>query len=217
MNMALHPSRAVPSAFTFSLRQLLVWMGVIAMGCVALRSASTIWVAVMLGLALLTMTAAILFAVFRQGAERAYWIGFATFGWMYLLLLYSGWSLQTNDAPETPLRPHNILTSRISSACYHWLYDAAFAKYFASFPSGRYGGGMGGMGGGFGSGGFGSMGGSPARPPAPGPNEGDFVNVAHALWTLLLAAFGGLLAQWLSSSRKGNESRTTAGALSSNS
>jgi len=185
-------------------------MGVIALGCVALRSASTFWVAVMLGLVLLTMTAAIFFAVFRQGAERAYWIGFATFGWVYLLLLYSGWSMQTNDAPDSPLRPHNLLTSQISAACYHRLYDAAFAKYFASYPSGGFSGGMGGMRGGSGTSGFGAMGAGPARPPAPGPNEGDFTNVSHALFTLLLAAVGGLYAQWLSNGRKGNELRTAA-------
>ena len=33
--------------------------------------------------------------------------------------------------------------------------------------------------------------------PPPGPNAGDFVNVAHALWTLLFAAIGGCLAYWL--------------------
>ena len=41
--------------------------------------------------------------------------------------------------------------------------------------------------------------------PPPGPNEGDFVNVAHALWTLLFAAIGGFLAFWLYSTGPGRD------------
>ena len=199
--------------WSFGLRQLFFWTAAIALGLVALRSASTTWVAAMLGLILLTMTAAILFAMFRQGAERAYWIGFTTFGWMYLLLLFAGWSQQTTDAADTPLRPYNLVTTQISNACYHWLYDAAFATYYNGL---RLGGGLGSGGyGGMGSGAMGPVGGSgmgmsgmvSAQPPAPGPNETDFANVAHALWTVLLAACGGWLAHWLySTGRKGDES-----------
>ena len=38
--------------------------------------------------------------------------------------------------------------------------------------------------------------GIPTGPP-PGPTETDFVNVAHALWTLLFAVIGGGAAYWL--------------------
>ena len=46
----------------------------------------------------------------------------------------------------------------------------------------------------------------PLPGPAPIPNEGDFVNVAHSLWTLLFAAQGGCFAYWL---HKTGQERTT--------
>ena len=51
-------------------------------------------------------------------------------------------------------------------------------------------------GGGSGFGPMGGMGGA-VQPAFTGPSHGDFVNVAHSLWALLLAACGGWLARWL--------------------
>lgn len=210
------PLTSIPR-WSFNLRQLFLWTAVIAVGCVALRSASSTWIGVMFGVTFLALATALLLVVFRQGVQRAYWIGFATFGWLYIALLLVSWSVDPNTPSDNPFQPANLATRQVSSACYHWLYDAAFEKHFASYQPasgmGGYGGGMGGMssmmgsGGGMygGSGGMGMMPGAgggyvgtmvPPGPP-PGPNEGDFANVAHSLWTILLAAIGGCLAHWL--------------------
>ena len=233
--MAVEPNSSSGHAtlWRFTLKHLFIWTAIIAASCVALRSANGLWAAVMLGLASLTMAAAILLVIFRQGAGRAYWIGFATFGWLYLLLVLFGWNIEpTSTHGDNPFRPHNLVTSRLSDAAYHWLYDDAFATYYQSLqtaagggysgfgsssgmpmgPGGPYGsGGMSMMGGGMMSGGgySGSGMGGPAAPPPPppGPHAQDFTNVSQALWAILLAAIGGALAHWLYATRPGE--RTT--------
>jgi hypothetical protein len=228
--------------FSFGLRQLFLWTAAIALGLVALRSASPFWVAAMMGLALLVLASSILLVVFRQGATRAYWIGFATFGWLYTLLLCTGWwPVDPTSDVNSPFRAHNFLTQQVSDAAYHWLYDKAFEKYYTAVSmssGGMYGPGggmgsasMGGYSGSFGpgmtpggmSGGMPMMSGAmpasgmgmggPAPPfgPPPGPNQSDFVRVAHALWTLLLATIGGCLAFWLYSTGPGRSERPAAG------
>src|SRR5688572_12185469 len=140
--------------WSFGLRQLFLWTAAIAVGLVALRSASTSWVAAMMGLALVLLAASILLIVFRRGQQRAYWIGFATFGWLYILLLAIGMSpVEANSNVDTPFRAHNFATEKLSSSSYHWLYDKAFEKYFASTNMYGSGMGMGGM--------MGGMGGTP--------------------------------------------------------
>ena len=196
--------------WSFRLRQLFLWTAAIALGLVALRSASMTWVATMLGLAIAVLAASSLLAIYRRGSQRAYWSGFAAFGWLYLLLVFGSWTLGRMAQEDSPLRAHNLITQQLSSISYHWLYDKAFEKYHASV-----GGSSTAFTGsgqnfyvwtGFGTGGSpmtstGSMPigitiGTPIGPP-PGPNETDFVNVAHALWTLLFAVIGGAVAHWL--------------------
>jgi hypothetical protein len=193
----------------FSIRQLLIWTAVIALGCVALRSASPGWVAALSSLTPLVLATATLFAVFRQGADRAHWIGFAAFGWLYFLLLAVGWYGASSDPNswENPIRPYNLATAKLGV----WLYDRMYSQ-----PQTQYGmvgsgfGGSGFTGGGMGSapmgmgmpGGMGSMSGMPGMggggPPVfTGPSQNDFLNVAHAFWTLLIAACGGWLARWI--------------------
>jgi hypothetical protein len=209
--------------WSFGLRQLFLWTAAIALGLVALRSASPTWVSAMLGLAVATLSTSLLLVIFRRGQQRAYWIGFATFGWLYLLLLFGSWTLGRTATNNSPLRAQNLLTQRLSAASYHSLYDEAFDSYNAtvrgstapvgSMRGGDYGGMMPGGEGDSGYGGdaygagyssgmgsvmLGGVGGPVAAPgPPPGPNENDFVNVAHALWAMLFAAIGGCVAGWL--------------------
>jgi len=219
------------SQWRFTLKQLFIWMALIALGCVALRSANPTWVSAMFGLTLLALGASLLFALYRDGIDRAYWIGFATIGWLYVLVLLYGWSLDPNTGTywSNPLQPQGLVTTSLSVKCFAWMYPPQIVTQpmGPAMGSGMYGGsGMMPMGGGNSAGGMsgssaammGSAGGMPGMPggfatftvPAPGPSQQDFTNVAHALWTLLLAACGGWLAMWLYATRSRSSDRQQA-------
>jgi len=212
------PSPATP-LWRFTLRQFFIGIALIALSCVALRGASSWWVSAMLGLTLFVLTASLLLVVYRRNAERAYWAGFATFGWVYVLVLILGWTMDAG-----PLRATGLFTDKLSRVSYDWLYAKATTYATASSSSGAYGGssfgssGYGEMGvgmpggdksgeGGYGSsmpGGAGSLGAPPGyggtigQPPPPAywpPSKDHFTNVAHGVWALLLAACGGWLAR----------------------
>ncbi|MCI0357606.1 MAG: hypothetical protein L0211_03860 [Planctomycetaceae bacterium] len=203
---SLGDSRPTP-LWRFTLRQFLAAIAFIALGCVALRSASSWWVSAMLGLTLFVLTASLLLVVYRRDADRAWWAGFATFGWAYVLMLILGWTLNAG-----PLRTSGLVTNKLSRAAHEWLYseaDAGTGGYGSSSGYGGYGSGGADMGygsRGYGSsmpgtsgappayGGYGGMGPPPPNPPPPAfspPTMDHFVNVAHALWALVLAFGGG--------------------------
>jgi hypothetical protein len=146
------------SVLRFTLRQFLIGIAGIALACVALRSASTWWVSAMLGLAFFAMTAALLLVVYRRDAQRAFWIGFAAFGWVYLLLLILGWSIEKN----TPVKTSSLFTDRLSRASYDWLFAKATAQV-----DGGYGGYGGGGYGGYSGGGYPAPGYPGGYPPGP--------------------------------------------------
>ena len=170
----------------FSIRQLLIWTAVIALGCVALRSASAGWVAAILAIVLLILATATLLAVFRQGADRAQWIGFGVFGWLYWLLLMFG-QLDGPGQLDNPFWPRNFATAKLSALLYDRLYSEPRTHYGMGGADSMMGP-MSGMGG---------MPGSGSVSAITGPSRADFINVAHSLWTLLLAACGGWLARWI--------------------
>jgi hypothetical protein len=172
----------------------------------------------MFGLTWLALAASILLALYRDGQARAFWVGFAVLGWLYLLLPLFGWSLGTGLQPDT------LITTCLSQMAYQWLYSApALPPGSGGFGSsmgggmsmgpagadsgmGGYSAGMAGPGGGMPGGGMPGMGGmiggsGTVSVPTPGPSQQDFTNVAHALWTLLLAIAGGQFGKWLFATR----------------
>src|SRR5262245_46253574 len=114
--------------FRFSIRQLLLGTALVAVACVALRSASPMWVAALLGVMLLLLAAAVPLAIFRQGTDWAWWFGFALFGWLYMLLLAYSWSLDPNTSQNNPLRPYSLVTARISNLGYEKFYGSSNAS-----------------------------------------------------------------------------------------
>jgi len=57
----------------------------------------------------LALIAAVVLAIYRSGDRRAFWLGFAIFGWSYLLLCYGSIFNQNNSpvvltAPKRELR-----------------------------------------------------------------------------------------------------------------
>ncbi len=133
--------RAVPW-WRFSLKQLLLATALVAVGCVALRSANTTWVGVMFGLTWLALAASLLLALYRDGPSRAFWVGFAALGWLYLLLLMYCWNL-----PEgvyrwgTPLRSDELITTRLSHKLHGWMYPVPTGSQ-PVYPGASASGGM---------------------------------------------------------------------------
>jgi WD40 repeat protein len=68
----------------FSIASLLVVVLVLALGFAALRESNEIWDSGVFTLTFAVLLASILLAIHRSEARRAFWIGFAVFGWIYL-------------------------------------------------------------------------------------------------------------------------------------
>lgn len=69
----------------FKIRSLLGVVLFAGIAIAALRQADDLWDSGMLGLTLLGLMTAVLLAVHRTDHRRAYWVGFALFGWTYLI------------------------------------------------------------------------------------------------------------------------------------
>src|SRR5690242_7812633 len=59
---------------------------VVGMGLAALKSSTVLWTTASTTLVLALLLTAVAGGIFLRGTDRAYWIGFALFGWAYLLL-----------------------------------------------------------------------------------------------------------------------------------
>lgn len=70
----------------FTIRTLLGIVLFVAIAIAALRAADDAWVSGVFGLTLLILLTAVLLAVHRTDRRRAFWLGFALFGWAYLIV-----------------------------------------------------------------------------------------------------------------------------------
>jgi hypothetical protein len=70
----------------FTIGNLLVFVLFLALGFAALRAATEAWDSGVLGVTLALLLASVLLAIHRTGPARAHWLGFALFGWAYVLL-----------------------------------------------------------------------------------------------------------------------------------
>ena len=68
----------------FNIASLLVVVLFVAVGFAALRESNEIWDSGLFTLTLVVLLISILLAVHRTEARRAFWLGFALFGWIYL-------------------------------------------------------------------------------------------------------------------------------------
>lgn len=75
----------------FSVASLMVLVCGVAIAFVSLLFASELWAGTVFLLTLGTLTVAILAIVYRRGARRAFWFGFALLGWGYMALAWGGW------------------------------------------------------------------------------------------------------------------------------
>jgi hypothetical protein len=161
----------------FSILHLLAVTALAAVGCVALLNSSSIGAASLNGFVVLILAASVLLAVFRDRERRAYWVGFAFSGWLYLILCFGPIFY------ESPFGRSRIITGRLATA----LYDRIYARPdVPTYPADPF---------------------SVTDPFGPSsmaisPERADFLFVAHALWSVLFAMLGGLFARWLYESRK---------------
>jgi hypothetical protein len=63
----------------------------LAAGFAALRTPTPLWANVWFSIALASLVLAIPAAVYRQGEQRAFWVGFAACGWVYFVLALAPW------------------------------------------------------------------------------------------------------------------------------
>ncbi len=104
------------SLFQFSIRGLLWAVTFLAVCIAALVNANGIWQGLAWGLALYTLTASILLVIYRRKEKRAFWLGFAVFGWLYLLVFL------TSQAPamsqfwmrSDPLRYQDLFATQLA-------------------------------------------------------------------------------------------------------
>jgi len=71
----------------FSLLALGAMVAFVAVACVAVMNASLLWATVIHTASVLVLFMSLVAIVYRRGPARAFWVGFAIFGWGYFVLL----------------------------------------------------------------------------------------------------------------------------------
>ncbi len=79
----------------FSIRALMAFIVVSAVGLAALRNANEFWAGIMLLASLAAFGSAVLGAIFSRGLDQAWWTGFAFFSAGYLALAVGPWFVNT--------------------------------------------------------------------------------------------------------------------------
>ena len=174
-----------------SLRELLVLVALIGVGCAALKSASSTWWTALSALALLAVMGFALVAALDRGARQAFALGFVICVSVYAVLLATQASIGgsgTSTSQEFDHYSGYLPTTRllgplfeaIASSSYH---DKQTGEVIPNYdPSQAASGGLGG-------GGFGGMGSGVSA--AETPERHSFMRIGHLLWSLLLGYVGG--------------------------
>ena len=184
-------ARKLAAVFQFRFRTLFMAVAFVALAVTALLNATPLWSHDMYCLAIALLTLAIPLACYRRGEQRAFWAGFALCGWVYLLLVGTDWSANAL-LPRGP--SESVPTSRLTLWIYKKAYgdpggnhgqvtfDAVDVRYTemalrelakgndasATFATAAAGG-------------------------RPRPDWWYFLNVGHAIWTILIACLGGVI------------------------
>jgi hypothetical protein len=87
-----------------SILGLLAWIALVGVGLAALRSPSPLWANALFSLTLATLIVSALAVAYRRHRRRAFWVGFATFGWAYFLATLG-------PAPLSQIGPHLLTTA----------------------------------------------------------------------------------------------------------
>jgi hypothetical protein len=100
--------------FRTSILGMVVVIAAFAMAFAALRSASDLWFGAVYTFTVVLLLLAVIVARFRPGDEKAFWFGFAVFGWGFFLLGFGPWMNPIADSDEGLVGRLNpsLLTSR---------------------------------------------------------------------------------------------------------
>src|SRR3954449_13576132 len=85
----------------FSIAALMLAVLVCGVAVAALKNASDAWAGALLLLTLLLLASAVFGVVYRREGRRAFWLGFAAFGWGYLALTQAPWFVE-QIGPKLP-------------------------------------------------------------------------------------------------------------------
>jgi hypothetical protein len=77
--------------FRYSIRTLMGGVVLMGVAFAGLRSPTPFWANLSFSLVLAGLILAVPTAVYRRGERRAFWVGFATFGWVYFVLTLLPW------------------------------------------------------------------------------------------------------------------------------
>ena len=99
--------------FRTSILGLLIVVAAFAMAFAALRSALNLWFGAVYTFTVIVLLLTVMLARFQRGDEKAFWFGFALFGWSFFLLGFGPWMnlLADGEGAEELLNP-NLLTSK---------------------------------------------------------------------------------------------------------
>lgn len=184
----------------FSIGSLILVVLVCGVAAAALRDASSLWAETMVSLTLLLLAVAVLAAWNRHGAARAFWQGFAFFGWAYLVLIFGEWVHEYIRPPTEPLLLYvhewisppqaipGIPGGVVTGPNLTWPNPMPFTvPDVVGAPPGQPD--------------VATMW-VPMTPGAPAPvvvpvDQEQFLRIGHCLIALLAATAGGLIARWL--------------------
>ena len=74
-----------------TIAEIMLVVLVAGIGLAAIRSGSPAWAGAMFSITIFAMICSLLGVALGRGLRRVYWLGFATLGWSYLLLMYVPW------------------------------------------------------------------------------------------------------------------------------
>jgi len=118
--VASHPTeskRPIMRRFRVSIAGLLAGIALFGVGFAALLHPAPLWRNGLFSITMATLTIAVLAAIYRRGPRRAFWVGFATCGWVYFLAIWG-------PAPVSNIGVH-LVTRAILDIVYPFTLPAA--------------------------------------------------------------------------------------------
>jgi hypothetical protein len=161
----------------FNIASLLVFVLILGIGFAALRESSELWDSGLFTLTLGVLLVSILLSVHRTVSRRAFWLGFALFGWTYLALSQVP-SIESRLATtkllayldsKVPGRTQTFFTGTFEDVTATVGLDSDDGTIFLNRSAG----------------------------PGLGGTSESFMRIGHSLVVLIVALLGGLLSQFL--------------------